>query len=35
VNSKVTTQQALNHGDVIDLGRLRFRFIDATADDGD
>jgi hypothetical protein len=35
VNSKIVTQHRLKHGDVIDLGRLRFRFIDAAADDGD
>ena len=35
VNAKlVTARQDLRHGDVIDLGRLRFRFIDA-ADDAD
>lgn len=32
VNTKLVTRQALRHGDVIDLGRLRFRFIDAAAD---
>lgn len=32
VNSKPVTRQKLCHGDVIDLGRLRFRFIDTTAD---
>jgi pSer/pThr/pTyr-binding forkhead associated (FHA) protein len=35
VNSKPTARQELRHGDVVDLGRLRFRFIDASADDGD
>jgi hypothetical protein len=35
VNSKLVTRQQLRHGDVIDLGRLRFRFIDTTADDAD
>jgi len=35
VNAKVVTRQALRHGDVVDLGRLRFRFIDTTADDAD
>jgi hypothetical protein len=35
VNGKPTPRQQLRHGDVIDLGRLRFRFIDASADDGD
>lgn len=33
VNSKLTPRQALRHGDVVDLGRLRFRFIDAASDD--
>jgi len=35
VNAKLVTEQALNHGDVVDLGRLRFRFIDTAADDAD
>jgi hypothetical protein len=35
VNAKLVTQQELRHGDVIDLGRLRFRFIDTSADDAD
>lgn len=35
VNAKQTKRQALRHGDVIDLGRLRFRFIDASAEDAD
>jgi hypothetical protein len=36
VNAKlVSARQELRHGDVIDLGRLRFRFIDTTADDVD
>jgi hypothetical protein len=35
VNGKLTPRQALRHGDVIDLGRLRFRYIDASADDVD
>jgi hypothetical protein len=36
VNAKlVTARQVLRHGDVVDLGRLRFRFIDAAADDAD
>jgi hypothetical protein len=35
VNAKlVTARQELRHGDVVDLGRLRFRYIDA-ADDAD
>jgi hypothetical protein len=35
VNTKLTPRQSLRHGDVVDLGRLRFRFIDAAADDVD
>ena len=35
VNAKLVTRQELRHGDVIDLGRLRFRFIDTSADDAD
>ena len=35
VNAKLVTRQELRHGDVIDLGRLRFRFIDTSADDLD
>jgi pSer/pThr/pTyr-binding forkhead associated (FHA) protein len=36
VNSKlVATRQVLRHGDVVDLGQLRFRFIDTAADDAD
>ena len=35
VNAKLVTEQALNHGDVVDLGRLRFRFIDTTSDDAE
>jgi hypothetical protein len=36
VNAKlVTARQELRHGDIVDLGRLRFRFIDAIADDAD
>jgi hypothetical protein len=32
VNAKlVTERQELRHGDVVDLGRLRFRFLDAAA----
>ncbi len=33
VNAKLVTRQELHHGDVIDLGRLRFRFIDTSADE--
>lgn len=32
VNTKLVTRQALQHGDVVDLGRLRFRFIDTATD---
>jgi pSer/pThr/pTyr-binding forkhead associated (FHA) protein len=36
VNTKLTPRQELKHGDVVDLGRLRFRFIDTvTGDDAD
>ena len=35
VNAKLTPRQALRHGDVIDLGRLRFRFIDTASDDAE
>jgi hypothetical protein len=35
VNSKTTTRQTLRHGDIIDFGRLRFRFIDTGSDDAD
>ena len=35
VNAKVTPRQMLRHGDVVDLGRLRFRFIDTASDDAD
>jgi hypothetical protein len=36
VNAKlVTTRQELRHGDVVDLGRLRFRYLDTAAEDAD
>lgn len=35
VNSKLTPRQLLRHGDIIDFGRLRFRFIDTASDDAD
>lgn len=35
VNAKLTPRQELKHGDVVDLGRLRFRYIDTSADDAD
>jgi hypothetical protein len=34
-NAKVVTRQTLRHGDVVDLGRLRFRFIDTTSDEAE
>jgi hypothetical protein len=33
VNTKLTPRQQLRHGDVVDLGRLRFRFLDPAAGD--
>jgi hypothetical protein len=33
INSKLTNRQALCHGDLLSLGGLRFRFLDAAADD--
>jgi hypothetical protein len=33
VNAKPTQRQLLRHGDTVDLGRLRFRFIDAASDE--
>jgi hypothetical protein len=35
VNTKLVTRHSLKHGDVVDLGRLRFRFIDTAADEAD
>jgi hypothetical protein len=35
VNSKLTPRQVLRHGDIIDFGRLRFRFIDTASDDSE
>jgi pSer/pThr/pTyr-binding forkhead associated (FHA) protein len=35
VNSRIVTRHHLKHGDVVDLGRVRFRFIDTASDDGD
>jgi hypothetical protein len=35
VNAKAVREHALRHGDVVDLGRLRFRFIDTSADDAE
>jgi hypothetical protein len=33
VNGKASARQALKHGDVVDLGRLRFRYIDTAEED--
>jgi hypothetical protein len=33
VNAKVVQRQALHHGDIIDLGPKRFRFIDTATDE--
>jgi pSer/pThr/pTyr-binding forkhead associated (FHA) protein len=33
INSKPANQQTLCHGDLLNLGGLRFRFLDAAADD--
>jgi pSer/pThr/pTyr-binding forkhead associated (FHA) protein len=33
VNAKATSRQTLRHGDLVSLGGLRFRFLDAGADD--
>ena len=33
VNSKLTERQTLRHGDVVDLGRLRFRYLDTASAD--
>ena len=35
VNTKLVTRHSLKHGDVIDLGRLRLRFIDTASDDAE
>jgi hypothetical protein len=35
VNAKDVKRKELRHGDIIDVGRLRFRFIDITRDDAD
>jgi uncharacterized coiled-coil protein SlyX len=35
VNSKPTERHALRHGDVVDLGRLRFRYIDTANGDAE
>jgi hypothetical protein len=33
INSKLTNRQTLRHGDLLNLGGLRFRFLDTAADD--
>jgi pSer/pThr/pTyr-binding forkhead associated (FHA) protein len=33
VNAKATERQTLRHGDIIDFGRLRFRFLDTGSED--
>jgi hypothetical protein len=33
INTKLADRQPLQHGDVIDLGRLRFRYLDTASDD--
>ena len=33
INSKLAERQPLKHGDVVDLGRLRFRYLDMASDD--
>jgi hypothetical protein len=35
VNAKLTPRHALRHGDVVDLGLLRFRFIDTASEDSE
>lgn len=35
VNTKLVPKQTLRHGDVVDLGRVRFRYLDTSADDTD
>jgi hypothetical protein len=35
VNTKIVTRQTLKHGDIVDLGRLRFRYIDAANEGAD
>ena len=35
VNSKITPRQALRHGDIVELGRVRFRFLDTASDERD
>jgi hypothetical protein len=33
INSKQAQRQLLRHGDIVDFGRLRFRFLDTASDD--
>ena len=33
INAKQTQRQMLRHGDIVDFGRLRFRFLDTASDD--
>jgi hypothetical protein len=33
INSKLADRQPLKHGDIVDLGRLRFRYLDTASDD--
>lgn len=33
INTKPTQRQLLRHGDIVDFGRLRFRFLDTASDD--
>jgi hypothetical protein len=35
VNAKLVPKQTLRHGDVVDLGRVRFRYLDTSDDDSD
>ncbi|HEY3518156.1 MAG TPA: FHA domain-containing protein [Gammaproteobacteria bacterium] len=35
VNAKIVKRQVLRHGDIVDLGPKRFRFIDAAVDDAE
>ena len=35
VNAKIVKHHVLRHGDIIDLGPKRFRFIDTAADDAE
>jgi hypothetical protein len=35
VNSKPVQDEFLKHGDIVDLGRLRFRYLDTATDEGE